>query len=263
MKKKKQPLVFKPHARGKILDCNTFKRALVVFVMGLVVCFLHLLIATALNFNSVFLRVLLNAGLIAGTLYVFFNTGAREGFEDVNAGEITQLHLDKGREVDPKTLDRGFHPAKGFVIGLLGIGLYLILALIHAFTAQKQGYSLQSLPAWVNAYMGEDSIGAPLAYYSISAPFVFTDLLRILLRIVIMPYVNIIGTHSPDALLTVDRLSPLFVLLPALCYGIGYLQGPVQRAQIHGDIQRNIRRKRKKARQKATRQGRNEPKQLV
>lgn len=52
----------------------------------------------------------------------------------------------------------------------------------------------------------------------------------------IFPFANIATTDNADALLLVDRLSPLLICLPALGFPLGYLTGPRSRALVHGDI---------------------------
>ena len=68
------------------------------------------------------------------------------------------------------------------------------------------------------------------------------DILRMVDRILIFPFANIATVDNKDALLLMDRLSPLLVCLPALGYPLGYLTGPRSRALVHGDIRSNEKR---------------------
>ena len=53
------------------------------------------------------------------------------------------------------------------------------------------------------------------------------------------------GARNADAVLTLDRLSPVLVLLPFLFYGVGYVFGLRSRAMTHGGIAHARRRKKK------------------
>ena len=82
------------------------------------------------------------------------------------------------------------------------------------------------------------------------------------------PFVNIAGANNADALLLVDRLSPLLCLLTPACYGLGYLRGPQLRALVHGNIRQNKRKhnaKERKAREQRAKQmeQKNKKKELI
>ena len=90
------------------------------------------------------------------------------------------------------------------------------------------------------------------------------DVLRLIVRMSIMPYVNLVGSTNKDGLLLLERFSPLLALIPGLVYGWGYTQGVAVRSQVHTDIaagKRKQKRKEKKARQQRQAQ-RKGPEQL-
>ena len=81
------------------------------------------------------------------------------------------------------------------------------------------------------------------------------DVLRLIIRVAIMPFVSMTGSENRDGLLLLERLSPMLVLLPACAYGTGYLQGQRERTRIHTGIAESNRRrirKEKKARKART-----------
>ena len=87
-------------------------------------------------------------------------------------------------------------------------------------------------------------------------------------RLLLFPFVNIAGANNADALLLVDRLSPLLCLLTPACYGLGYLRGPQLRALVHGNIRQNKRKhnaKERKAREQRVKQmeQKNKKKELI
>ena len=86
------------------------------------------------------------------------------------------------------------------------------------------------------------------------------DVLRLIVRMSIMPLISIIGAENADALLLVERLCVLPLLLPALSYGIGYTRGVAMRSRIHTDIARNKRKARKKQKQQQKQKQRLQPK---
>ena len=75
-----------------------------------------------------------------------------------------------------------------------------------------------------------------------------TDYLRIIVRIALIPFVNIIGTANSRGLLVLERLSPILVLIPAVSYGSGYLTGRGIRTKVHTAISENDRRRVRKER---------------
>ena len=99
------------------------------------------------------------------------------------------------------------------------------------------------MPSWTDAFMRRSEIRDAVAYYSESASATVTDFLRIIVRILIMPFVSIAGSENRDLMLTFERISPLLVLLPGIAYGTGYLQGPRMRSRVHTEIATNKRKR--------------------
>lgn len=235
-KKNKQQLVFKPYKKGNWHSAAAAKRGLRILLYYLVFIFMNVILGSALQFENTVLRVTLNLLLVLAYATLLYMDGARLGESEVALGEITYAREQAGKAVDPKDLDNCFHSLKGVFICLVGVLVPLLLAVPHAFLAEKQVYALQSLPSWVNGYAGHDEIALPLQYYAQEYSFRLEDFLRMAVRMVIFPFANIATTDNADALLLVDRLSPLLICLPALGFPLGYLTGPRSRALVHGDI---------------------------
>jgi hypothetical protein len=71
--------------------------------------------------------------------------------------------------------------------------------------------------------------------------------------------IDFAAAASNGAMLTLERVSPLLVLLPALVHGIGYLRGPSVRSRMHSSIAANNRKRAR--REKKQRELRLKPKQ--
>ena len=250
--KKKRTLIYKPYLKGNCVSGYAVKRGLKVLLYYLIFAFLYLILGATLQFDSTALRVITNALLVLVCVALMYMEGARLGESEVALAEIAWARKEAGREVSRQDRDRCYHPMKGFFIFLVGVALLLLLAIPHALTAQKQVYSLQTLPSWVSAFDGHDEVALPLQYYQRDYALTAWDILRMVVRVLVFPFANIATSGNADAMLTVDRLSPLLVCIPALGFPAGYLTGPRSRAMVHGDIKTSVKRhqrREKKARQ--------------
>lgn len=247
----------KPFITGSPKDENTFRQALKFFGALVLVAVMSFIVCSMTSFNSVVLRVGINLVIEMLILYIFFNKGANLGTEGVARGEILYQHVQKGIEISPNEKKIPFHQAKGFVIGLLGSVFFVAAAFILALTARKQMTGAGTLPSWTEAYMRRSEISDALVSYTQTVPITLTDIIRIFVRLMIMPFISMCGAENRNLLLLMERISPLLVILPAAAYGTGYLQGPGQRKKIHTEIaanarKRKIREKREKRARKAS-----------
>ena len=76
----------------------------------------------------------------------------------------------------------------------------------------------------------------PLQYYQATEPFTAGVVLRVIMRLLLYPYINLVGARNASLTLLVDRLSPLALLVPYLGYVVGYLRGRHSRAMLHGSM---------------------------
>ena len=254
-------LVKKPYLKGSVFSPRIIKTGLKLLAYELLFVFLNLLLGSALSFEgSLFLRIATNALLVAACAAIVYMDGARAGDADVAFAEIAYGRKESGKEIASSDLDRCYHPGKGFATVAVGTSIIFIIAAVYALIAEKQVYTLQALPSWVSAFSSQQEIALPLQYYSTPYSMQLVDVLRIIIRACIYPFVNMAGIRNKDALLLIDRLSPLLILIPHLFYAIGYLQGPRSRAMVHGSIASNTRKKQRrdkrerKARQEKTNQ---------
>ena len=256
--KNKRPLVYKPYLKGNQMDGSALKRGLRLLAYYAIFAFLFLVVGSALQFGNTFLRILMNLLMVLVCAAIVYMDGARLGEAEVAYGEIALARQGSGRNVEDKEKERCYHPLKGIMIALVAAVPLILLCLPHAVTAVKQVYSLQSLPKWVNGFANQTEIMAPLSFYQRDLSLTALDILRMVVRVLIFPFANIATTDNTDALLLMDRLSPLLVCLPLLGFPLGYMTGPRSRAMVHGDIsssnKRAQRRKKKaiKARQART-----------
>ena len=245
----------KPFLQGSPADENTLRQALKFFGAMLLVGFMCFLVCSMTSFDSAVLRIGINLVIETLVLMIFFNRGATLGTDGVARGEILYQHVQKGQEVSENEKKIPYHRLKGFLIGFIGTALFFILALILAFTAQRQMTGAGTLPSWLESYMRRSEFSGALVSYTQNVSVTAQDIIRIVVRILIMPFVSMAGAENRNLLLIAERMSPLLVLLPALSYGIGYMQGPAQRKKIHTEIAANARKR--KIREKREKRKRN------
>ena len=239
-------VVSKPFLTGNPVDTTTTKSALLVFGSLCVVAILNLIVCSMMMFDHLALRIAVNGLVIFVTLAVFYSSGMSQGSIAVNNGEIMYRRRETGAQILPEELARSYHPLKGFMIGLLGTLPILLCALILAVITKKQMTSLGALPTWLSALESREEVWLALSYYRTGGGWTLESILRIIIRLLLMPYVNIISSANADGLLLLERLSPLVVLFPGLAYGFGYTQGVKVRSRVHADIAKNTRRKARK-----------------
>ena len=251
--KNKQPVkpVGKPFLTGSPRDERTVKSALAFFGVLTAAVFLTFLTSSAFNMGGSLLRIILTLLTEAVVLIVFFNNAVGKGTEAVARGEILLQRQEKGRSFSASEKAMCYHPLKGFLTGLLGSVPILICAILLAIMARRQITGYGALPSWLSGFLDRSEIGDALVAYTAKESMQAADVLRIIVRLAVMPFITLVGAENRDGILLVERLSPLLVLLPAAAYGAGYLQGPRERAKIHAGIaqsKKNRARKEKRAR---------------
>lgn len=249
-KKKQRTLVFKPYLKGCWHDVSALRKSLRILAYYIIFVLIFVVAGAVLSGENILLAWLFNGLIILGCGGLLYMEGCRDGDNQVALGEIAYTRQENGNPVEKKERDRCFHPAKGLFTAVCGALPVVILGVVHALLAKKQGYALQPLPEWVMA-LGKDSEAlAPMQYYVQSTGFHLVDGIRLVGRLLIFPFAQVARLYGPDAMLLADRLSPLLVCIPALGYPLGYRTGPRSRAMVHGDIQagnRSYRRKQQKA----------------
>lgn len=260
---KKPKIVTKPYLQGRMLDQHLLSGGLKFLGAQVMMAFVFLLLSTLLMVSNRVLCLILNAVILCACYLLFYNSGAGKGEADVTLGETLYMRQENGHAVTQEEKRGCYHKLKGFARGLVGTLPLLVCAVLLACTAQVQMTGLSSLPSWLTTYESRAEIGDALAYYHTASGIGLENILRIVIRVCIMPMVSMVGTSNPQGLLLLERLSPLAVLLPAVAYGIGYTQGPKLRTKVHTDIASNNRKRAKREKkQQQERAKRKAPEQL-
>ena len=248
--------VTKPFLTGKPLDENTFRHSLLFCGSLLLVFLVSFLICSVTGFDNLILRIIINVLIITMAVIVFFNNGTNHGAEAVTLGEILYQKKQNGKAFNPSEQKICFHKAKGFLIGFFGTLPFLFLALFFACSVQMKMTGSGTLPSWMQAYTRRPDIGNALVQYLQPEGMGFLDYVRVVIRIALMPFVNLVGTDNSSGLLLLEKLSPAVLLIPAAAYGTGYLSGRSIRTKVHTAISED-RRKRVRKENKARKARRN------
>lgn len=253
-KKKKTAKAARPlqYVKGTPVDGRTAVSAVKYALSTLVLMVAFLLFGTMMMWKNLALRLFLNSGVLLFGYLMFWQGGMSAGTIAVNKGEIIFQRDQTGRESSDGERREAYHPLKGFIVALLGSIPMFLVALGLSLTARRVMSSAGVLPNWLGMIERREEIGAALQSYHQAMGLSLTDVLRLMVRMWLMPVVNIIGAENKDALLLLERVSPLLMLIPALFYGLGYQRGVSVRQRVHTDIEagkRKIRRRQKRERQ--------------
>ncbi len=247
--------VVKPFLKGNPTDERTVKGALGFFGVLLIVVLMSFIVCSMITMNIPALRIILNLAVVVLVMFILYNHAIGKGADDVARGEILYQRQEKGQSFTEGEKSVCFHPLKGYLTALLGTLPLLICAILLAVMAQRQTTGAGTLPGWLTVYERRSEIGNALVAYTAESGLALEDVLRMIVRIAVMPFVSMVGGENRDGMLLLERLSPLVMLLPACAYGTGYLQGRVERTKIHTGIaesnRRRVRRE-KKARKART-----------
>ena len=260
--KKKIKPVTKPFLRGSAVDSATAKSAVSFFFSLFLVIVANFLLGTVSMWEAAWLNIAFNSALVLVIVAVYYQNGSAKGAVAVTQGEVMHQREADGRSVNPKDRALCFHPAKGFIIGILGSVPVLICAVLLALVAQKQYTGMGSLPSWITTLQRQTEMGDALAIYGQSASLGMEGILRIIVRMFMMPWVNMVGAANREGLLWLERLSPVVVLLPAIGYGLGYLQGVKIRTLVHTNIALGKRKRAHKEKKQRTARMNKGPEQL-
>lgn len=245
---KQAPLVIKPVLTGSWHGKDAVRHGFKLMLNILFVSIIYVVLGLLLSFDSLVLRILTGVMIIvAGCAYLYSN-GVNAGEADASFAEIMYQRKEDGKELTQLDLDRCYHPAKGFFSAAVGVLPYVLLALLFAILTQPSTYTLGALPTWLTSYTRQSGIGDALAYYQVNAGMSFVSILRIIVRSLTMPVINIAVYLGNDVTFWAERLSPLWVLIAPLGYGFGYMQGLKMRARINTGIAIGVQKKKRKER---------------
>ena len=181
--------------------------------------------------GALWLRALLTLLILAGVLLIHYNEGATKGLADADASRDCERAEKAGRAPSAREDAACYQPLKAACAAALVYGAPLALALLIAAAAREYTYTLQDLPSWLTAgYGARADVMAPLAAYTATVSLTAQDVVRMIVRMMELLYVNLFA--DPLKLgAVIDRLSPLMLLTYPIAYMIGYLRGPALSAK--------------------------------
>ncbi len=254
----------KPSVTGYWHGRDAIRQGAKLMLSILLVCCLYLVLSLLLSFDSLVLRILTSFLLVAAAVSYLYFHGVSVGQGDAAYGEIMYQRETEGKQIAPQDRERCFHPAKGFFSALLGALPFVLVALVFALLTKPETYTLGVLPSWLNTYARQSTVGDALAYYTQREGISFMIVLRIIVRSMVMPFINVAIGLGGNAVLWAERLAPLWVLVAPLGFGIGYGQGLKARMKVNTSIAIGDSRKRRRAKkEKQARRRAEERKQLV
>ncbi len=264
MQKKPIPKVDKPILIGSWHGRDAVKQGFKLMLSILFVSVIYLIFSLLLSFDALILRVITSLVLVVTTTAYLYNNGITLGQNDAAYGEIMYTRKQEGKPISPEELAHSYHPAKGFFSLLIGVSPYLVLTLVFACLTTINTYTLGVLPSWLTHYTRQSGIGDALAYYQSHDGLSALSTLRIIVRSVTLPFINVASKLGDVATLWAERLSPLWVLVAPLGYGFGYAQGKNARDKINTGIAIGEQKKKRRAkRERRERDKKNSPRQLV
>lgn len=225
-KKKKKPLRKAQRWQSCVMPmaAKLIVPLIVILVLGLMF--------SALQAVSQGLRIVLAIVIIAGILLFLFSEGLNRGAEDAAASRSYASLAAKGMKLDEKDDAMCYHPLKAFCAVMLVFVLPLVLSVYIAMTAKAYTYTLQDLPTWLtDSYASRADVMGPLGAYMVEDSMGAYDWLRMAVRLFVMNYINFFDDPLTMGL-TIDRLSPLFILSYPIAYMIGYLCGPASNRKL-------------------------------
>ncbi len=228
--------------QGKIFSKPLLSMSLSIFAYMWLLLMVFLVFGALLIFGNRIISIIINVAFLSICGYFFYFRGLYVGTRQAAASEIAfkDKLLGKNSSVNP---DECFTRWRGFVAVVFGMLPFFLVALYFALHTERQYYQLGSLPSWLNQYMHYDNLDVALGYYMENTGLHAMDILRIFVRGSIMPFVSMANNAGAEVMLTVEKLSPLLILLVPSLYGFGYVQGENNRIQINKAIHSNAKRK--------------------
>lgn len=261
---KQVQLVRKPIIPGSWHGRDARKLALKRALSFLGITLLYVIAGALLSFNSLWARASVAVLIVGITMYYQVGVGMSQGQSDAAFGEILYSRRESGKEIPAGECERSFHRFKGMFAVLAGCLPFVLFAVVFACMTEKSVYRLGALPSWTESLMLQTEFGTGLAYYAHQPGASAVDIMRIIDRAMIMPFVNVAISFGADAVLLAERLSPLLILIAPLGYGLGYMQGLNERARINTGIKMgDDKKKRREKKARKQRQRSKAPERLI
>lgn len=265
--KNKKPIepVRKPIIQGSWHGKDAWKLARGRGFTMLALTFFYLIAGILLTMESLWARVLACVAVVGAAFYYLYISGLAQGQTDAAFGEILHDRRASGHDIPKDECERSFHPFKGWFAVAIGAIPFVLFALVFALMTRPVTYRLGALPAWTEGLMHQTEFGTGLGYYLNQPGMSALDVMRIIVRAMIMPFVNVAVALGTDAGLWAERLSPLLLLIAPMGYGFGYGQGLNYRVKVNTGIKLGDdkkKRKERKARKQRQRSAKG-PEQLI
>lgn len=256
--------VVKPILIGSWHSKEAFKLVPKRFLSILLVGIVYVFFSVMAGFDIPVLQLIISASIIGVVFFYQNNKGMEIGEKDAAFSEIMYEREQEGRPVSQEDRERCFHPFRGFFAALLGALPFVIVCLIYAFLVKPWTYQLGVLPSWTDSLLAHNEMGDALGYYNTVRSLTATDILRIIVRCLTMPFINIANVFGNRAVLWAERLSPLFVLVTPIGFGLGYSRGHALRTRINTGIMQGVEKKKRKERKaRKQRQRSSSPERLI
>lgn len=262
--KKPVEVVRKPIVRGSWHGSDAWKLAWNRGLTMLAVTFFYLVAGILLTFDSLWGRIGTCVIVVLAVGYYLYASGLTQGQSDAAFGEILHNRRESGHSIPEDECARSFHPMKGWFAALVGASPFVLFAIVFAFVTEPVVYRLGALPAWTESLMVQTEFGNGLSYYYTQPGMTAVDVMRVIDRAMIMPFINIAAYLGNDAALLAERLSPLLVLVAPMGYGLGYSQGLNYRVKVNTGIKMgDDKKKRKERKARKQRQRSKAPERLI
>lgn len=262
--KKTVEIVKKPILTGSWHGKDAWRLAFKRMLSMLAVTFIYLIAGMLLGFESLWGRVLACAAVVGLAAYYQYAQGMTQGQGDAAFAEIMYAREQDGRAVTTTDRERCFHPMKGLFAAAVGVLPFFAFTVVFAVITRPITYALGVLPSWTEGMMRQAEFGDALRYYTHTSGMTALDVMRVIDRAMIMPFVNVFTYLGDGAALLAERLSPLFVLIAPLGYGLGYMQGKKLRDRINTGIKMgDDKKKRRERKARRQRQRSKSPERLI
>lgn len=181
--------------------------------------------------ESLWLRALISLAILSGVLLMHFSEGLSKGLSDAGASRSYDRALSAGHELTAADDAACYQPLKAVCAAAAVYCVPLLLSLLIAATTKEYTYTLQDLPAWLTSSYGtRGDVMAPLAAYANTATLGVLDIVRMIVRMLELLFVNLFADPLTMGAM-IDRLSPLMLLVYPAAYILGYLRAPAQSAK--------------------------------
>lgn len=258
-KKKTIKEVKKPILMGSWHGKDAFRQGRKLMLSILAVTVVYLLLGMVLLMDSMVMRALICVGMVFLAAAYLYSQGMTKGEGDAAHGEIMYQRVKDGLEIAGVDRDRSYHPAKGFFAVMVGALPFVLLAVVFAFLTKPAAYTLGVLPSWLEPFRNQNELGDALRYYSAGTGMVAMDIYRIVVRAMVMPFINVATGIGDQAVLWAERLSPALLLIAPMGYGLGYRNGLKARVRINTGIAVGEAKKKKRARREQKKRAEHKP----